>query len=153
MNFKEKDKTIVGYALLIVGLILMFYSIFTAVSVLNGGEVPIEVLKAEENEQTTEAEIDSESGNVTIPEIDLSKVVEPMFPMFNVMIWLFIAFFILLAGGRVARIGIQMMRANIPDVTIIKQDVKDIKDSYKEIEKIETEKKEKKGFFKRKEKK
>jgi hypothetical protein len=153
MVLKEKDKTIVGYVLLIVGLLLMFYSILTVIGVFNEGNVPIEILKVEKGNETTKAETDPKSGNVTTPEIDLGQVIEPMFPMFNVLIWLAIAFFILIAGGRVARIGIQMMKASIPDVTIIKQDVKDIKSNYNPVEDVKPEKKEKRGFFKRKKKK
>jgi len=146
MDLKEKDKTIVGYVLLIIGLILMFYSITTVIGVFSGGEVPIEILHSEAEEKTTET--NPENGNETMPEIDLAEIVEPMFPMFNLMAWIIIAFFILIAGGRVARVGIQMMKASLPDVKIIKQDMRDIKDSYKEIENNRPVKKEKKGFFK-----
>lgn len=151
MTIKEKDKTIVGYSLLIVGLILMFYSIFSVIGVFTGGEVPIEILNAEEKDSTTQTEDNPESNNQTSP--NLGQIIEPMFPMFNAMIWLTFAFFILIAGARVARVGIKMMKASIPDVTIIKQDVKDIKDSYKQINNVEPTNKEKKGFFRKKNKK
>ena len=150
MNIKEKDKTIVGYFLLIVGILLMFYSIISVIGVFTGGDVPIEILRPEEKDETTNAEIDPKSGNITIPDIDLSQAIEPMFPMFNVLIWLFIAFFILIAGGRVARVGIRLMKASIPDVTIIKSDLKGINYFNKPTENKEEEKKEKSSIFKRK---
>ena len=147
MNIKEKDKIIVGYVLLCIGIILMFYSIISVIGVFTGGEVPIEILRAEEKDEIINAEINPRSGNITIPDIDLSQVIEPMFPMFNVLIWLFIAFFILIAGGRVARVGIQLMKASIPDLTIVKSDLKGINYYNKPTENVENEKKEKRSIF------
>jgi hypothetical protein len=152
MNLKDKDKTIVGYTLLIIGLILMFYSIISVIGVFNGGDMPIGILQEGKDSDNNDVDLDQNSGNSTAPDIDLGKIIEPLFPMFNVMLWLIIAFFILMAGARVARIGILMLRASLPDVTIIKQDVKDIKDSYSHIEDFKPVKKEKKGFFRRKNK-
>ena len=149
MNSEGKDKTIVGYALLIVGLCLMGYSIASLIGVFTSGDVPIEILHAEGTDTTTEMSYDPKEGNVSMP-MDLSQVIEPMFPIFNVMGWLAIAFFIVAAGGRVARIGIQMLKATLPDVKIIKSEIKS--KAYKEEVNMKTEehpKKEKKRFFRR----
>lgn len=131
----------------------MFFSIISVIGVFKGGEVPIEILHAEEKDEKTNAEINPISGNITIPIIDLNQVIEPMFPMFNVLIWLFIAFFILIVGGRVARVGIKLMKASIPDVTIVKSDLKGIHYYNKPTENVEHEKKEKRSIFMRKLKK
>ena len=130
--------------LLIVGLLLMFYSIITVIGVFNGGDVPMELLHAD-NTEGEETKINN--TNQSVP--NLGDIVEPMFPMFNLMSWIIIAFFILVAGGRVARVGIQMLKSSIPDINIIKSDIKEIDYNNKKNENVEPKKKEKKGFFKR----
>jgi hypothetical protein len=121
---KLNDGKIVGYALLIAGICIMGYSIASAIVVFNGGGVPIKILQSE-NKETNQSSQPNQQP-------DLGEVMTPLFPMFNVLIWLAIAFFIIAAGGRVARIGIKMMKVSIPDEVKIIKSVED--------KKIETEK-------------
>ena len=115
MNLKDKDQKIVGYVLLIAGLCVMAYSIISVIGVFTGGDVPIEILHASENQEnaTMQPTID-EGGNVTMPSMDLGQIIEPMFPLFNLMGWLSIAFILLVGGQKIARVGIDLMKASIP---------------------------------------
>jgi len=121
MDLKGKDQKIVGYVLLIAGLCIMIYSIVSVANVFMGGDVPIEILHASEDQEntTTQPTVD-ESGNATMPNMDLGQIVEPMFPLFNLMGWIAIAFFLLIAGQKMARVGIDMMKASIPEQKKIK---------------------------------
>jgi len=121
---KLNDGKITGYALLIAGICIMGYSITSAIMVFNGGKVPIEILQSE-NKKTNQSSQPNQQP-------DLGDVMTPLFPMFNALTWLAIAFFIIAAGGRVARIGIKMMKVSIPDEVKIIKSVED--------KKIETEK-------------
>ena len=114
MNSKFKNQKIVGYVLLIVGLCLMACSIASVISVITSGNVPIEILHAEETSNTQQEATDSSSDNTSAPNIDMSQLITPMFPMFNLMAWLAIAFFILVAGQRFTRVGIDMMKVSLP---------------------------------------
>ena len=124
----------------------MFGSIFSALGTFTDGEIPFEILKSEGTSESQEAEIDPETGNVTMPEIDLGQVVEPMYPIFNLTAYLLVAFFILIAGGRVARVGIDMLKANLPDVKIIKEEIRNYEPEIKNVQNLQ---KEKKGFFRK----
>jgi hypothetical protein len=99
----------------------MGYSIASAIIVFNGGEVPIKILQSE-NKETNQS-----IGPNQQPNLNLGDVMTPLLPMFNVLTWLLIAFFITAAGGRVARIGIKMMKVSIPDEVKIIKSVEDKK--------------------------
>ena len=60
---------------------------------------------------------------MSAPNIDLGQMFVPLFPMFNLLAWFLISFVILVAGGRVAQIGIKMMKASLPDVRIIRTEI------------------------------
>jgi len=121
MDLKGKDQKIVGYVLLIAGLCIMIYSIVSVANVFTGGDVPIEILHASEDQEntTTQPTVD-EGGNVTMPSIDMSQIIEPMFPLFNLMGWLAIAFILLVGGQKIAKVGIDLMKASIPEQKKIK---------------------------------
>jgi len=112
---------LVGYILIIAGLCIMIYAIASTLIVFTGnGGVPVKILE----EKTTQQ---GSSGGTTSP--NLGDVMTPLFPMFNALIWLTIAFFLVAAGGRIVRLGIQMMKASLPDIKIIKEkEIKEISD-------------------------
>ena len=123
ISLKVKDEKIVGYVILISGLCIMGYSIASVVNLSQGGEVPIELLHADEGESNHNMpSAGNDSNNMSAPNIDLGQMFVPLFPMFNLMAFLLIVFFILVAGGRVALIGIKMMKAYLPDVKIIRNE-------------------------------
>ena len=107
-----KYEKIVGYFLLIIGLCIIIYSIVSVIGTFNDGKVPIEILHSENKE------INQNNGNQSL---NLGDVITPLFPMLNALIWLAIALFLVAAGGRVAIIGINMMKVSIPnEVKIIR---------------------------------
>lgn len=73
----------------------------------------LKLLHAEETSNTHQ-ETTGSSNNNSAPNIDMSQLITPMFPMFNLMAWLAIAFFILVAGQRFTRVGIDMMKVSLP---------------------------------------
>jgi hypothetical protein len=113
MNFKIKDEKLVGYVLLIVGLIIIAYGI---ISVLNlaGGGAPIEFLQTSGD---TQGSINVSEGGASF---DVSQMMEPLFPFFNMVAWIAIAFFIVSAGAKISSIGIKLMKVPIPDTKIVK---------------------------------
>lgn len=119
---KFKDERIVGYALLIVGLCIMVYSISSVIGVFNGGGVPIKILQSE-NKETTQ----NNQSNQSSQQPNLEDIMTPLLPMFNALIWVTIAFFLVAAGGRVTRVGIQMMKVSVPDEVKIIRSEKDNK--------------------------
>jgi disulfide bond formation protein DsbB len=110
MLIRWKDEKVVGYILLVIGLCTMLYSIVTVLSVFNGGDAPLEILHAEESPDTEQEFTGNTTDNTTMPTIDFSEMMIPLFPMFNMLIWITIAFFLVVAGGRVAGIGIKMIK-------------------------------------------
>lgn len=117
-----KDLKITGYVLLIVGICLMVFSVVAALSVFTGsGNVPIEILKADETSDTSQGT----SGENGEPNIDMGQLMTPMFPVFNLMVFLAIAFFILLAGQKLARLGLNILKptpAPIIKTAVIKKE-------------------------------
>jgi len=146
MDLIDIDKKIVGYALLAIGLIIIFYSLITVIDVFTGGEVPLEILKSSQSEESMQTTIDPQTGNVTMEGMDLATVIEPLFPILNMMGWLAIAFFIVFAGGTISKIGIKTLKSAIPDVKIVKKEIAQYKDQEKNISN-EKQKEEKKKLF------
>ena len=117
---KLKDEKIVGYIILLAGLIIMFYSIFSVITVFLSGQVPIEIIKTEQDNANLNGGTNESNGsNGQSHGIDFGDIMKPLFPIFNAMVWLSIAFFILAAGGRVAIIGIKTMKASLHDINIV----------------------------------
>ena len=142
VSLKDKDEKIVGYAILIAGLCIMAFSIASVISLSQGGEIPLKILHVEEESNQNIPPNDNDSNNTSDPDLDLGKILTPLFPMFNLISWLLIAFVILVAGGRVSQIGIKMMKASLPDVKIIRSET--IKKIEKKKEPTLSDKKEKK---------
>ena len=115
MKFNIRDEKIVGYVLLIAGLCIIGFSILSAIGAISG-DIPIQIVKVEDTD-TSQAEVNASSGEVTF---DMSQILRPMYPLFNLMAWLAIMFFLLFAGARIARLGIRMMKVPIPDTKIVK---------------------------------
>lgn len=128
-NLNDKEK--VGYVILIAGLCIMGYSIASVIIVFNGGNMPLELLQSE-NKKIDTAKQTNQTPN-------LKEIIEPLFPMFNALIWMVIALLLVVSGGKVARIGIKMMKVSIPDEIKIIRNEKDYKTSTEKI-KMDTKK-------------
>lgn len=132
---KDIDQKIVGYALLVVGLCIMGYSIFSVFNVFGGGNVPFEILVPETGDADQNlSQGDINITNMSISNINLEQVITPLYPMFNLMIWLAIAFFLVIAGGRVASLGIKMLKASLPELKVIKSERTEKKERNMKVE-------------------
>jgi len=118
-NFDIKDEKVIGYVFLLIGLIIMLYSLLLVLNMADTGTVPVEFIETPAANTSTQMQ---QVGNQTIPSIDMSDIVTPMFPLFNFSIWLAICFFILVVGGRVSLLGVNMMKALVPDIRIVKSE-------------------------------
>jgi len=89
----------VGYALLITGLALMFYSLISVFIVFTGGSQPPKVLIM--NDITTSLPMD---GTITIFEGDALTF------LINSLLWYTLMFFTLTAGEKIASLGAKIIR-------------------------------------------
>lgn len=106
-GFLKKDEKIVGYIILVIGLCIMAYGIYSVFELAGTGAPPIEILTNGGADNTNQIITNTTNPQ---PNIDITNLITPLFPMFNVFIWLAIAFFIVVAGGRVSHIGIKMIK-------------------------------------------
>ena len=118
-KFDIKDEKVIGYVFLVIGLIIMLYSLLLVLDMAETGVVPVEFIDAPVSNSSMQMQ---QVGNQTIPSIDMGDIVTPLFPMFNFSIWLAICFFILVVGGRVSLLGVNMMKALVPDIRIVKSE-------------------------------
>jgi hypothetical protein len=103
-KMKIKDYKAVGYGLLIAGLIMIIYSVFSMYSVYTGATPPPPVI------QMNSVTISLPTG-AGIPPVqtelisgtDSSKLV-------NMGIWYALMFFVVSAGGRISGLGVQLIR-------------------------------------------
>lgn len=89
-NLNDKEK--VGYVILIAGLCIMGYSIASVIIVFNGGNMPLELLQSE-NKKIDTAKQTNQTPN-------LKEIIEPLFPMFNALIWMVIALLLVVSGEK-----------------------------------------------------
>ena len=111
MEQKQNKEKIIGYAIFFVGLCIMGFSIISMISVFISGNAPINIFP-----QTTNT-IQSGNNSSQNEQIGLT----PLFPMFNIITWFVMAFIIQVAGGRIASLGIKMLKASLPDVITVKE--------------------------------
>ena len=96
-----------GIALFIVGIILIAYVIGSVLVVFIGiGDVPIELFEEKQKEEYT-FDMPTPDGNST--KMSLEDTTEDMYPMYNLMIWLSIAFLLLFAGYFLCKLGLNAM--------------------------------------------
>lgn len=113
---KWKNEKITGYVLLIIGVLLIVYTIITILGVFNGNtEVPVKILK----EDTTQIQQNG-AGTNTSQSMNLGQIMIPLFPMFNVFIWVVLAFVLIAAGGRLSGLGIRMIKEPKSEIKILK---------------------------------
>ena len=89
----------------------MGFSIIFMISVFISGTVPINIFP------TTTDTVQSVNNSTQNEGVGLV----PLFPMFNVITWFIMSFILQAAGGRVASLGIKIMKASLPDVITIKE--------------------------------
>ena len=111
MEQKQNKDKLVGYVILLLGLCIMGFSIISMISVFISGGAPINIFPHPTNT------IQPGHNSTQNEQIGLT----PLFPMFNIITWFVMAFIIQAAGGRVASLGIKMLKASLPDVITIKE--------------------------------
>ncbi len=107
MDAKADAKKKLGYVLFTVGIILIAYVIGSIMFVFVGaGNVPFEIFKTENGGQISFSmpTIDGNNSNMS-----MENTMEDMYPMFNLMVWLSIAFLLLLAGYFLCKLGLTAM--------------------------------------------
>ncbi|MEF8847714.1 MAG: hypothetical protein V5A68_01095 [Candidatus Thermoplasmatota archaeon] len=106
MDFEINDEKTAGYIILLVGLIIIIYSLISVLPVFTQGNVPVEILKTT-SDSTQDSSITTNGSSINL---DLNQIVQPLYPIFNVVVWLIVAFFIVVVGSKVAHIGIKMIK-------------------------------------------
>ena len=107
----------VGYALFIVGLVLIAYVVGSIILLFVGvGDVPIEIFKADES--------DKEIGNTNYSKL-VETSIKDMYPMYNLTIWLSIAFILLFAGYFLCKLGLAVMTPNTSTKPILRKILED----------------------------
>jgi len=123
MKWKMKDEKIAGYVLLAIGVTLIFISIYLMIAVFTGSSPPPKLFNFSDISMPTE----KGQNTLLISGEQLNKLVAMTF-------WYILMFFIAWAGGRIASLGINLIK----EVRV------EIKEPLKKIEEKETEKSEEK---------
>jgi hypothetical protein len=100
MKLKIKDEKIVGYVLLAIGIAMIFFSVYEMVRVFTGASPPpnlfnfadISIQMSEQAEET-----------LLISGEELNKLAAMVF-------WYMLMFFIMWSGGKIASLGVNMIR-------------------------------------------
>jgi hypothetical protein len=100
MKLKMKDEKIVGYILLAIGIIMIFFSVYEMMRVFTGGSPPpnlfnfsdISIQMSEQAEET-----------LLVSGEELNKLAAMAF-------WYMLMFFIMWSGGKIASLGVSMIR-------------------------------------------
>ena len=94
----------IGYALFIVGLVLIAYVVGSVILLFVGFvDVPIEVFKADESDEEVENTLEGNLSSL------MDTSMKDMYPMYNLSIWLSIAFILLFAGYFLCKLGLAVI--------------------------------------------
>jgi hypothetical protein len=99
----KKDK-LVGYVLLIVGLIVIFLAIVWAYSAFTSGSSRLSIFRWD-NQKIKISSSDNEPPQyLEVPGDQVSKTI-------NIMLWLTLMFFLVWAGAQIANLGVKIIRS------------------------------------------
>ena len=96
---KWKDEKILGYVLLAIGVIVIFFSIYQMLIVFTGGSPPPKLF----NFSDIYAPVAQGQSMLLMSGQELSKLVAMGF-------WYMLMFFIMYAGGKIASLGVNLIR-------------------------------------------
>lgn len=96
-----------GYALVLAGLGIIFFAIFSTFSVYNGSKAPPQLLKIEKSTDPLTI------GGMEIPGMELIPTAY-LNQSGNLTFFMLFMFFLLSAGGRIASVGISMLSIKKP---------------------------------------
>jgi hypothetical protein len=100
MKLKMKDEKIVGYILLAIGIIMIFFSVYEMMRVFTGGSPPPNLFNFSDIsiQMSEQAE-----GTLLVSGEELNKLAAMAF-------WYMLMFFIMWSGGKIASLGVSMIR-------------------------------------------
>lgn len=119
MKWKLKDEKTVGYILLTIGIIFIFFSIYEMMNVFTGASPPPSLF----NFSDIYFPGPEGSSVLMISGREMNKLVAMTF-------WYILMFFIMFAGGKIASLGVNLIR----EIRV------EIKEPSKKVEEKETEK-------------
>ncbi|MDH5375494.1 MAG: hypothetical protein OEZ21_11425 [Candidatus Bathyarchaeota archaeon] len=100
MKLKMKDEKVVGYVLLAIGIAMIFFSVYQMVQVFTGASPPPNLFNFSDIRLTMPGETES---SLLISGEELNKLAAMVF-------WYMLMFFIMYAGGKIASLGVNMIR-------------------------------------------
>lgn len=100
---KMNPEKIIGYILLFIGLGIILFSIVSAFSVFTGSKRPPELFKLEKSSQPVSV------GGVEIPSMEIIPV-DYLNLSGNLMFYLLFMWLLISAGGKIASIGVSMIK-------------------------------------------
>ena len=100
MKLKMKDEKVVGYVLLAIGIAMIFFSVYQMVQVFTGASPPPNLFNFSDIRLTMPGETES---SLLISGEELNKLVAMVF-------WYMLMFFVMYAGGKIASLGVNMIR-------------------------------------------
>jgi len=127
MRFNIKLENISGYILIIAGLCLFIYGIILIFSISQGLTVPIDIFNTNQEINDINPPIDNNQYNTSNTNTSFEQILTPLYPIFNLLIWVSLIFFIIISGLKTIRIGLKMLITSIEFDEITKNDLEDIK--------------------------
>ncbi len=103
----DSDKAI-GYILLIIGLVIISFAIFSALSVFNGSKAPPQLLNVVKSSDPITV------GGMQIPGMEIIPTAY-LNQSGNLTFFMLFMFFLVSAGGRISSIGISMISIKKPN--------------------------------------
>ena len=100
MKLKMKDEKVVGYVLLAIGIAMIFFSVYQMVQVFTGASPPPNLFNFSDIRLTMPGETES---SLLISGEELNKLAAMVF-------WYMLMFFVMYAGGKIASLGVNMIR-------------------------------------------
>ena len=93
-----KNDKIIGYILLALGVVLLFFSVYEMMDVYTGHTAPPQLINL------SDISLPIQDANITVIEgAQLSQLP-------NLLFWFILNGFILLAGGKIAQVGVNMVK-------------------------------------------
>jgi hypothetical protein len=108
----EKPEKIVGYALLIVGLVVAIIPVYVGISVLFSGSSAIpKILETPVlSFNGTEKPVDDQTVVLPISEADMNEVIERTFPAVNLVLFFMIGVILISAGSVIMGKGVSLIK-------------------------------------------
>ncbi len=100
---KFKNEKVVGYILLAIGVVMIFSSVFLAFNVFTGASAPPKLFNFSDVSFSVPQTGGASETVQIISGQDMSRIVSMVF-------WYLLMFFIMFAGGRIASLGVNLIR-------------------------------------------